>query len=111
MRKSPRFVEETIGNVVEEYSVGCTENENVALLKLVNFARLRHQMGGVFTRILPALRKLLCLRGRGEKTNDGQCDPHRAHDPFPPLCQRTINQSYFILTPRWIETILPTAWI
>ena len=25
--------------------------------------------------------------------------------------QRTMNQSYLISTPRWIETILPTAWI
>src|SRR5580704_7336360 len=59
----------------------------MAFFKFVSLSTSR-QMGGVFTRILPALRKLLCLCRRSDKANDGHCDPQKAHEhsPLSDLC-------------------------
>lgn len=66
------FVEDTIGNVIEEYSVRLGENEHVAFLKFESLRNFRHQMGGKFAREFATLRKLLCLRRRSKNSGAQQ---------------------------------------
>src|SRR5262249_13946189 len=58
---------------------------HVTFLKFESLRNFRHQMGGKFAREFATLRKLLSLRRRCEKTNDGHCNPNRPHEPFPPF--------------------------
>ena len=92
--------------------MGRAEKENVILLKFERLPASR-QMGGIFTCVFAALRKLLCLRRRSKQTNDGHCGESRRdteHGQFPPLSFAALpNQGYCTplrCWPRWRERVL-----
>jgi hypothetical protein len=62
------FVEQTIGSVIEEYTVDLPEKEHVTFIKLVGLCDAWHTVGDQFPGVLAAFRQRL---GRGRRSQQG----------------------------------------